>query len=113
MPRRPQPKEQRHRKSPDAGALSVGRRVKLLRREAGMSFSELVAESGLGRGYISELERGLVVPGLHALQKLAGALEVTTADLVLGDSVREELFDATRGMTDAEVTRLAKEAKSP
>ena len=38
----------------------------------------------------SELERGLVVPGLHALDKLATALNVTVADLVLGTTQREQ-----------------------
>ena len=57
----------------------------------------------MGRGYISELERGLVVPTVHALAKVAAALEVTVADLVLGDSVREQIFAATRGVTDGEL----------
>src|SRR3569833_3292198 len=99
MPHRLQPKEQRHRKSPDAGALAVGRRVKLLRREAGMSFSELVAESGLGRDYISELERGLVVPGLQTHQKQTNTKKNTDTKLVIGETLREELFDVTRSMT--------------
>ena len=57
----------------------------------------------MGLGYISELERGLVVPTVHALAKVAAALEVTVADLVLGDSVREQIFAATRGVTDGEL----------
>ena len=98
----------RHRKQPDPVAKRVGLRVRELRREKEFTFDAFVEESGLGRGYISELERGLVVPTVHALAKLAAALEVTMADLVLGDTPRERLFEATRSASDAELARLLK-----
>jgi transcriptional regulator with XRE-family HTH domain len=104
-PRRPAKKD-RHRKKADPAALQVGRRVRRLRDERQFTFDAFVEEAGLGRGYISELERGLVVPGLHALTKIAAALEVTVADLVLGDSPREQLYEATRGLSDADLRRL-------
>lgn len=82
---------------PDPLAAAVGARVQRLRRAADFSFDAFVEETGLGRGYISELERGLVVPTVGALARIASALEVTLADLVLGDSERERLFDDLRG----------------
>ncbi len=57
----------------------------------------------MGRGYVSELERGLVVPSLTALKKIADALGLTVADVVLGDSEREQVFEAT---LDAPVEKL-------
>lgn len=96
----------RHRKKPDPLAQAVGSRVSALRKQAGFNFDAFVEETGLGRGYISELERGLVVPGLHALAKLAVALNVSMSDLVAGDSPRDELYELTRGLPDAEVKRL-------
>lgn len=96
----------RHRKTPDQVARAVGLRVRQLREEKEFSFDAFVEECGLGRGYVSELERGLVVPGLHALVRLAAALEVTVADLVIGDTAREKLFEATRTLPDARIRAL-------
>ena|SRR5688572_25434915 len=86
----------RHRAAPDPLAARVGMRIRQLRKEAAFAFDAFVEETGLGRGYVSELERGLVVPTIGTLARVAIALEVTIADLVLGDSDRERLFDELR-----------------
>jgi XRE family transcriptional regulator, regulator of sulfur utilization len=104
-------RKSRHRKAPDPLARAVGARVQQLRAEQSFSFDAFVEEVGLGRGYVSELQRGLVVPTIHALAKLAAALQVTMADLLLGDSLREELFSVTRGLRETEVRRLLVEAR--
>jgi transcriptional regulator with XRE-family HTH domain len=80
--------------------------VRQLRRQAEFSFDAFVEETGLGRGYISELERGLVVPSLAVLARLAAALETTMADLVLGDSPREQLFAMARTLAPSDLYRL-------
>lgn len=82
--------------------------MRRLRQEAGYTFDAFVEETGLGRGYLSELERGLVVPSLTALETLAAALGVTAADLVLGTSERERLFDRVRRLGPTEVSRLVR-----
>lgn len=79
----------KHRKTPHAGAEVVGKRVRTLRLEAGISFDAFVEETGLGRGYVSELERGLVVPTIDALAKVARALGVPMRDLFPEDSAPE------------------------
>jgi transcriptional regulator with XRE-family HTH domain len=109
---RPQ-KAPRHRKHPDPAAKAVGLRVKELRQVLGPkgSFDVVVEETGLGRGYISELERGLVVPGLTALRSLAKALEVTVADLVIEDSLREQLFVMSRGLSQTQLKGLLAAAR--
>lgn len=73
-----------------------------------MPFGELVARSGLGRGYVSELERGLVVPTVGTLARIAAALDLTVADLVAGDGDREAMFEQLRGRPDlvAEIRAL-------
>lgn len=101
----------RHRHVPDPLAERVGARVRTLRRDADYSFDAFVEETGLGRGYISELERGLVVPTIGTLARLAAALDVTVADLVLGDSDRERLFEELRGARPAFVRDLRERAR--
>ena len=58
----------------------------------GPGLDAFVEETGLGRGYVSELERGLVIPTIGTLARVAKALDVTVADLVVGESDRERLF---------------------
>jgi transcriptional regulator with XRE-family HTH domain len=99
----------RHRDRPDPLAARIGQRIRQLRTEAAFAFDAFVEETGLGRGYVSELERGLVVPGVGTLARVAGALGVTLADLVSGDTERERLFDELRGRPAA-VIRAAREA---
>lgn len=100
-------KSQRHRKEPDPLARRIGAKIKRLRGEREISFDAFVEETGLGRGYISELERGLVVPTVVSLSKVARVLEVTLADLVLGDSLREQIFEAMLESSLAELDRVA------
>ena len=87
----------RHRDRPDPLAARIGARIRQLRAANEFPFDAFVEETGLGRGYVSELERGLVVPGVGTLARVAHALGVTIADLVCGDSERERLFDELRG----------------
>ncbi len=100
----------RHRNAPDPLAAGVGKRVRALRMERSIGFDALVTTSGLGRGYISELERGLVVPTVGTLARIAAALDVTIADLVIGTTDRERVFEALRTApreTLAKVIKLA------
>lgn len=73
-----------------------------------MGFDALVVTSGLGRGYISELERGLVVPTVGTLARIASALDVTLADLVIGTTDRERVFEALRGASRETIAKIAK-----
>lgn len=86
----------RHRLEPDPLAARIGQRVRALRTAAEFGFDAFVEETGLGRGYVSELERGLVIPTIGTLARVARALDVTVADLVIGETDRERLFSDLR-----------------
>ena len=101
----------RHRKKPDPLAKAVGERIRRLRKERDFNFNAFVGETGLGRGYVSELERGLVVPSILVLAKVAAALDLTMADLVLGESTRERLFEQAGSLGERDVRRLLREAE--
>ena len=99
----------RHRERPDPLAARIGQRIRSLRSESAFAFDAFVEETGLGRGYVSELERGLVVPGVGTLARIARALGVTIADLVSGDTDRERLFDELRGRPASVIRALRSE----
>jgi transcriptional regulator with XRE-family HTH domain len=53
-----------------------------IRKERGMSQEELGFAAGLHRTYIGRGERGEVALGLHAIVRIAAALEVRASELV-------------------------------
>lgn len=93
-------------------ALAVGRRIRKLRKERGFSFDAFVGESELGRGHVNEIERGLVVANLATLDRIARTLEVTLADLVLGETVRDQLYDVVRPLGPADLRKLIAQAEA-
>jgi transcriptional regulator with XRE-family HTH domain len=99
----------KHRQVPDPLSLEVGIRIRRFRRLQNFSFDAFVEESGLGRGYVSELERGLVIPSLKTLAAVARTLDLTIADLVAGESDREVLFSELRGVSSLVIRQLRRE----
>jgi transcriptional regulator with XRE-family HTH domain len=61
----------------------LGRNVREHRQVRGMSQEQLALEAGMKRSYVSELERGLRNPTVRALGRLAAALEVEPALLLV------------------------------
>jgi transcriptional regulator with XRE-family HTH domain len=69
---------------------SIGRRIRNLRTEKGLSLTELAERAGVSKSYLSTVEHGTGSrPGVAILHKLATALGVTLAD-VLGRVVQAE-----------------------
>ncbi|TKC97930.1 helix-turn-helix domain-containing protein [Polyangium fumosum] len=67
MPRRP---------TPEPVAAKVGARIRDLRQERGMSLAALADESGLSKGHMSSVERGLVLITVGTVVSAAKALGV-------------------------------------
>jgi transcriptional regulator with XRE-family HTH domain len=59
-----------------------GARLRELRQKRGLTQIDLAAESGLAGPYISDMERGLKVPSLTTLLRLALALDCKVSELV-------------------------------
>lgn len=60
---------------------SLGKKIKKLRKEKGLSQEKLSWEVGLNRGYIGFIERGERNPSIETLTKIAKALKVTLDEL--------------------------------
>ena len=65
-----------------------GRRLRELRQKYGVTQQQLSIATGLTEGYISNMERGLKVPSLTTILRLAVALECKVTELV-------SIFDKT------------------
>jgi transcriptional regulator with XRE-family HTH domain len=63
---------------------AVGRRIKLLREERGLSQRDL-SEPGVSYAYISRIEAGMRRPSEKALRMLAPKLGVTPLELETGN----------------------------
>lgn len=63
----------------------VGRNVRRLRQQAGMTQEELSAKSGFGQQYISDLELGRRNPTILSLYEIAQALGATPTALIEPD----------------------------
>jgi transcriptional regulator with XRE-family HTH domain len=69
---------------------TLGDTVRRRRREAEWTQEELARATGLKRAYISEIENGLATPSLDAIRKLADALRLSAADLLIAGGYLKE-----------------------
>lgn len=60
----------------------LGRRVRVLRTERQWTQTYLAVHTGLGRIYISDIERGVKEPCLRTLNTLAEGFEMTVSELL-------------------------------
>lgn len=60
----------------------VGQRIRLLRQQRGLSIEALAHESDLHPSYLSQVERGVKLPSLKSVHKMAGGLGITPACLL-------------------------------
>ncbi|MDD5293887.1 MAG: XRE family transcriptional regulator [Candidatus Izemoplasmatales bacterium] len=63
----------------------IGRKVRELRLENGLTQEELADRSELTKGFISQVERGLSTPSITTLQDILEALGSNLADFFAGD----------------------------
>tara|TARA_Y100000815_G_scaffold36143_1_gene29904 strand:+ start:2614 stop:3276 length:663 start_codon:yes stop_codon:yes gene_type:complete len=75
--------------------VSLGRAIRALRAERGLSLSQLAVVAGLDKGYLSRVERGLKVPSVAIILRISTALEVSAAQL-FGAAENHELIFVTR-----------------
>lgn len=66
----------------DEIAHLIGERIRELRKQRGLNQEEISYRAGLHRTEISQLERGLRLPRVDTLIKVAASLEVNLEELV-------------------------------
>ena len=64
-----------------AGRVALGARIREVRELAGISLADGAAEAGISYSYLSDVERGSRNLSLVNIEKLAGALGLSLAEL--------------------------------
>jgi len=64
----------------------VGKEIKALRKARDATLSDLSETTGLSKGYLSQIERGLSVPSVKALYEISRALGVTISWFFMTDA---------------------------
>ncbi len=82
-----------HRAVSEPLAVAVGAKIRARRKELDISFDALVGLTGLGRGYVSEVERGLALPSIGTLLRVADALRIPPAQLLVRDRATAGLHE--------------------
>ncbi len=62
-------------------AKKLGKRISEIRRKRGLTSEKMAYESGVSKGYLSDIENGRRVPSLVFLDRLAKQLGVELKDL--------------------------------
>jgi transcriptional regulator with XRE-family HTH domain len=81
-------------------ALELGREIRALRLQAGLTLQSLAGAAGVSQSLISQIERGLASPSITTLRRIAASLNVPIAALFLGSA------EASDGETDTLRRRL-------
>jgi transcriptional regulator with XRE-family HTH domain len=90
--------------SPPGPGTPVGRRLRQLREERGLTLSELARAAGVGKATVSGLENGTRDPRLETLYAIAAVLRVPLSALTLDRGAPASAASTVRG--DAVVSTL-------
>jgi transcriptional regulator with XRE-family HTH domain len=66
-------------------ALELGRAIRALRVERGLTLKAVARIAGVSQSLISQVERGLASPSISTLRRIASALDIPIAALFLGN----------------------------
>lgn len=77
MKPKPNPTAEQKRKEKEAFALKIGKHLKEIRENKGLSQEALSEEAGYYRTYVNKIETGKYSPSLHTIWRLSDALGLT------------------------------------
>lgn len=82
---------------------SIGRKIRILRRRKGLSLKQLGNDTGLKPDYISQIEKGEVIPPVAVLLQLSKALEIDSGVLLSEErrKVKEKSLDDYQKRTES------------
>lgn len=93
--------------------MSIGERIKNLRKERKLTQVELAKKSNISRSYLTDIENNRYNPSVETLKAIANSLEVTLSD-ILSDEVKENsgLNDKDRKSITNDLKKLMNDFRS-
>src|SRR6202034_1523854 len=84
----------------------LGSRLRALRAERDETLAQTAERAGISPQYLSEIERGRKEPSSEMIAALAGALDITVADLMAGaaEDLRQLAITVTMAITSTTST---------
>ena len=102
--------------------IDVGKRIKTLRNEKGISARTLASKADLDPSQISKIENGTSKPSLDALQRICEVLDISISDFFAVTTTTdhskqvvpelEQLMETTKSLTTNQIELLNKLLKS-
>ncbi len=71
----------------------MGRRVRVLRKDKGLTLVQLAGATDLSHSFLSQLERGLARPSMSSLDRISHALGISQIELMLAAESRDASSD--------------------
>ena len=72
--------------------MNLGKRVRQLREQNGLTLEELASRTELTKGFLSQLERNLASPSISTLEDIVEVLGVSLADFFREEEKRQIVF---------------------
>jgi len=85
------------KQSPVIFEAEIGKRIKALRSEKGITLEQLAKQTGFTKGYLSKVEKSKKAPPVSTLGNIAQAFNVTISSLLGEESSRTSLCLVRRG----------------
>ena len=81
------------RTTPDPYALAIGQRIQKLYKAKRLTMEQFATLAVTSKGHMCNLVRGLVVPTVATLRKIAAALNVHPGALLPEDGARDQVVE--------------------
>ena len=93
--------------------MSIGERIKILRKERKLTQVELAKKSNISRSYLTDIENNRYNPSVETLKAIANSLEVKLSD-ILSDEVEQNnsLNDRDKKSITNDLKKLMDDFKS-
>ena len=75
---------------------ALAARVRALRQERGVTLAALAADTGVTKGFLSQVERGIKAPSISTLMRIAQMLGVTVGELFDGEGKPDPAYSLVR-----------------
>lgn len=80
--------------------MDIGKRIRQLRIQNGLTLEELASRTELTKGFLSQLERNLASPSIQTLEDITEALGTTMATFFADDTAEQVVFTPEDAFVD-------------